>query len=760
MQEIIHYHRYKHGHRMNVFIIRIHHPLAAETTLNNLVPNKIPHDQTDESVFETRSPRNPAMRTRHQGLSESKVSFHLSFLLTNNLFDNSHPSPRIVRVKEEDDHDMLEATPPPPPPQPRTLHPIPPVDVSNAPPPVSLSPPSKKRRVTISGGPHPLNTDVRVPSTDPANTTPISPAVMGFTIGRDDPAAIEQVRSMLTVKQKQKALIEQRRGSVAGIVSIQAPPVLSGALSNEHRRGSVAGILTVPSSGKSPRAISTTRLSAGAMASSPEEHPMISKPPLSARTVRRSPNAGISSNSRRGTNPPNSTIVTPAPPFSTATTTNPPPPQSPSSMIVPSQQKSIISVQQTSRPSIQENHNLPPPPISFARRRADHLGGGKNKPADLMISPRDQQFSSQLAPSIQSAPPVPHAQSMGKHPMTLPRLPTAMNDSQNVQRVTSGRVPPTPTRLTMQRGPSTAPGSGAPRSPAASVPIATTLVPPTPVSLDRPGDVGEKSAFLAPFEMFYDSLSDSKQLKNWLSDQLQKSNSIIASLKQQQENMEEMIERTVERKTSRMQNEISTLHTRVEELEGALRLARSEEAMRRPSVDMSNGAKALGKYVNRNGISPSSEPPAAYTFPPVEPARQPDYGRKVSSPGWGHSANRERSPSANMDIDRRPSISSGRYESGRPQPSEPAQSRTAQNSLRGLPPLPPLPPLIKSNSLKKSLSRSSQPDRSGLTRHHSLADIPDSTRGAKDNPTESGRRNSVIMSPPEDLRRPSGNVDG
>ena len=150
---------------------------------------------------------------------------------------------------------------------------------------------------------------------------------------------------------------------------------------------------------------------------------------------------------------------------------------------------------------------------------------------------------------------------------------------------------------------------------------------------------------------------------------------------------------------------------------------------------MSNGAKALGKYVNRNSISPSSEPPAVYTFPPVEPSRQPDYGRKVSSPGWEHSANRERSPSANMVIDRHPSISSGRYESGRPQPLEPAQSRTTQNSLCRLPPLPPLPPLIKSNSLKKPLSHSSQ---------HFI--ISDSTRGAKDNPTESGRRNSVIMS--------------
>jgi hypothetical protein len=42
---------------------------------------------------------------------------------------------------------------------------------------------------------------------------------MGFKVQRDNPNAMEQVRSMITVKQKQKALIEQRRGSVAGLMS-------------------------------------------------------------------------------------------------------------------------------------------------------------------------------------------------------------------------------------------------------------------------------------------------------------------------------------------------------------------------------------------------------------------------------------------------------------------------------------------------------------------------------------------------------------
>ena len=40
---------------------------------------------------------------------------------------------------------------------------------------------------------------------------------LGFTIQRDDPTAIEQVRAMLSAKQKQKALVESQRGSVSSV---------------------------------------------------------------------------------------------------------------------------------------------------------------------------------------------------------------------------------------------------------------------------------------------------------------------------------------------------------------------------------------------------------------------------------------------------------------------------------------------------------------------------------------------------------------
>ncbi|KAG6829546.1 hypothetical protein H0H87_011112, partial [Tephrocybe sp. NHM501043] len=115
--------------------------------------------------------------------------------------DKKRACPGLVHIKEEHDDDTS----------------------SGAPPPSSVRPPSKRRRVTISGAPHPLNTDVASPPADPASPTPISPVVMGFTVTRDNPTAIEKVKNMISVKQKQKALIEQRRGSLAGLDPVPAP---------------------------------------------------------------------------------------------------------------------------------------------------------------------------------------------------------------------------------------------------------------------------------------------------------------------------------------------------------------------------------------------------------------------------------------------------------------------------------------------------------------------------------------------------------
>ncbi|KAJ3476967.1 hypothetical protein NLI96_g10789 [Meripilus lineatus] len=129
-------------------------------------------------------------------------------------FNSDRRSPRSVRIKQEVDYE--HPIPPSSQRQSSHSHSQPPhIQETSSITPSAASPigpnPSKKRRVTISGISQPINTDVRRPSIDSG----ISPVVMGFTIMRDDPAALEQVRSMITVKQKQKALIEQRRGSTA-----------------------------------------------------------------------------------------------------------------------------------------------------------------------------------------------------------------------------------------------------------------------------------------------------------------------------------------------------------------------------------------------------------------------------------------------------------------------------------------------------------------------------------------------------------------
>ena len=73
------------------------------------------------------------------------------------------------------------------------------------------------------------------------SSTPISPVAMGFTVQRDDSTAIEGVHAMLPVEQKQKALIESRRGSVSSVgVTDGRRGSTAGLL--EGRRGSVSGM--------------------------------------------------------------------------------------------------------------------------------------------------------------------------------------------------------------------------------------------------------------------------------------------------------------------------------------------------------------------------------------------------------------------------------------------------------------------------------------------------------------------------------------
>ena len=73
------------------------------------------------------------------------------------------------------------------------------------------------------------------------SSTPISPVVMGFSIQQDDSTTIEQVRVMLPVKQKQKAVVKRQRGCVS---SVGVTDGLRGSTAGllEGRRGSVLGM--------------------------------------------------------------------------------------------------------------------------------------------------------------------------------------------------------------------------------------------------------------------------------------------------------------------------------------------------------------------------------------------------------------------------------------------------------------------------------------------------------------------------------------
>ena len=254
--------------------------------------------------------------------------------------------------------------------------------------------------------------------------------------------------------------------------------------------------------------------------------------------------------------------------------------------------------------------------------------------------------------------------------MALPSIPPVMN--QTVKRYSNGQVPPTPTRLGMPRhsvaGTSTSSTVGGRSPPTASIPISSTLVPPTPSSLHHPGYTGEKSAFLAPFEMFYDALADSKHLKSWLSEQLQKSSALIASLQRQQAQMEDTVNSLVEKRMSAMREEVYGLRVRIDELETALRLAKGH------GYSPNLAPKQKGKPNGYQGASPVA--PESYTFPPLDShVRRPEPIRRGSSPtSEGQSFPNSGAPSpVHFDPNRRLSVSAARLDA-RPPPQSTSPS--------------------------------------------------------------------------------------
>ncbi|KAH9038344.1 hypothetical protein EDB85DRAFT_2141870 [Lactarius pseudohatsudake] len=495
----------------------------------------------------------------------------------------SSTSPHLGRVKME--HDDLGDDSPSHSRQPRSHPPPPQQDPgSRSMPPSAPSPQSqpspKKRRTTVSGPSHLVDHASSNPTTSDTNATS-PPIVIGMpAMARDDLNA-EQVRSMLTVKRNQEALIEKRRGSLG------AP---------------------LPSS------------------SQPSVSPAAVKPlPTSSRGSARSPNMSVARTARSSDPPLNpagsSPVVTAAQSQQTDFGANPPHPNS-----------------------------LPPPPISFAGRRAFKSPSSlKKKPADIVISPRDPRTQ----PVIQSAPP----QQGGRFTaMALPSLP-------NVQQPLGGRripghVPPTPTRLTLRSNlAASSSTSSLAVPPPASVPIATMLVPQTPAVLNRADSGSQRSAFLAPFEAFYDALKDANELKTWLGEQLAKSQAL-------QTGFEAAVDAAVERRVGGLREEVVRLQRRVEELEGTRCTEGAGPALwRRKSV-------ANGELAAFAASTDSPQLRETYTFPSNPRAEE-------IAPGDESDVRETDSPAPTFDV-RRQSISAVRMD---PPPPQQQQQIDAHNSL-------------------------------------------------------------------------------
>jgi hypothetical protein len=349
--------------------------------------------------------------------------------------------------------------------------------------------------------------------------------------------------------------------------------------------------------------------------------PAVAKPPSSSsRSSARSPNMGVAR---------------------TARTSDAPSGANPAALPGQSQQAD---------PSTHPPHHnsLPPPPISFAGRRAfKSPSSQQKKPADIVISPRDVRTQ----PVIQSAP----AHQGGRFPpMALPSLPKVQHPPGS--RRIPGNVPPTPTRLTLRSSLATSSSSSSLTVPGtASVPISTILAPQTPAVLSRTDSASSRSAFLAPFEALYDALREVRESKTWLTEQ-------FAKVQALQSGFDAAVDAAVERRVGGLREEVARLQRRVEELECSRGTEPGPALWRRRSV--ANGDLAM-LAANMENAPPVRE---TYTFPPVHP--------RAEEGGAGDDSDRREteSPAPAFDV-RRQSISAVRMD---PPPSQPPQQQHQQ----------------------------------------------------------------------------------
>ncbi len=368
---------------------------------------------------------------------------------------------------------------------------------------------------------------------------------------------------------------------------------------NESRRGSLGG----PLQSTSQTAVSPA---------------VVKPPPGSSRASARSPNMGVARITRTSDAP-----------------------SGPNPVAAPGQ-----SQQADPNSHLPHQNSLPPPPISFAGRRAfKSPSSQQKKPADIVISPRDAR----MQPVIQSAP----AHQGGRFlPMALPSLPKVHHPPGG--RRIPGNVPPTPTRLSLRSSLATSSSASSLTVPAPpSVPISTILVPQTPAVFSRTDSASHRSAFLAPFEALYDALREAKESKTWLTEQLAKVQAL-------QSGLDAAVEAAVERRVGGLREEVARLQRRVEELECSRGTEPGPALWRRRSV-------ANGDLTMLTENAPVRE---SYTFPPVHP-------RSEEGGGDDSDMRETESPAPAFDV-RRQSISAVRMDPPPPQP--PQQVTDAQGS--------------------------------------------------------------------------------
>lgn len=230
------------------------------------------------------------------------------------------------------------------------------------------------------------------------------------------------------------------------------------------------------------------------------------------------------------------------------------------------------------------------------------------------------------------------------------------------------------------------------KSPPASIPIATTLVPhtPTTIAINRAVNLGNsllhppsiilsspqgsatpaqssaqaqaaaKQAFLTPFELFYDALQDARQLKDWLNEQLTRTAALTKRWEDEVARLEKMTANDAPTRVKKeegepdgqtslgsgadLREELEWLRRRVDELEG-----RFAGATVNPSVTGTTATASSSSSTSSNeGYTfpqqtqryemiqrqPVSTPTTLQPFPRrLSLSGRPELERRLSSPG-------------------------------------------------------------------------------------------------------------------------------